>query len=188
MIQKFRFPEQYIVVGTVTKAQGLTGEVAIHPSSGQPENFYDYRKVVLVDDKGTLSPVLAVTKMRIQKGKVIAMFDRVPDRTFAEKLVGMAVLLDRNDLPELDSSEYYWHELTGLRVVTVDGKYLGTVTSMFSNGAQDIMVVSDGEEYLIPMTDQIVKSRSSKEMVIQPPPGLLEINSDSETAAPTDDI
>ena len=187
MVQKFRFPEQYILVGTVSKAQGLGGEIAVHPASGQPENFYDYTKVVLVDDKGTLSPELAVTRMRIQKGKVIVKLDRSSDRTFAEKLVGMAVLVEKSELPELADDEYYWHELTGLRIVTVDGHYLGTIKSLFSNGAQDIMVVGE-EEYLIPLTDQVVKSRSSEEMVIEPPPGLLDINSDSGTAAAADDI
>jgi ribosomal 30S subunit maturation factor RimM len=39
------------------------------------------------------------------------------------------------------------------------------------------MIVRDGsKEYLIPMVDAIVVSHDEKQVVIDPPPGLLEIN------------
>lgn len=182
MRQKYSFPEdQFLLIGSVTKAQGLNGEVAIAPLSGQPESFEAYATLVLVDRSGTLSPELRVEKLRTHKGRAIVKFDRVADRTFAEKIVGMGVLLAQKDLPPSEDDEYYWHEITGLVVTTVEGRYVGKVVSLFSNGAQDIMVVSDeNQEYLIPLTDEIVVEQNDDEMIIQPPPGLLEINQGDE--------
>lgn len=182
MRKKYSFPEdRYILIGNVTKAQGLHGEVVIRPISGQPENFETYTILVLVDESGELSPDLNVTKLRIHKGKVFVLFDRVKDRSFAEKLVGMGVLLAREHLPPPADGEFYWHEITGLPVITDTGEEIGQVTSLFSNGAQDIMVVTGNDrEYLIPMTDEVVVEQNEKEIIIQPLPGLLEINQAEE--------
>ena len=59
--------------------------------------------------------------------------------------------VDRSRLPEPDEGEFYWADLVGLAVRNVEGVVLGQVESLTSNGAQDVLVVRDGEtERLIP--------------------------------------
>lgn len=180
MQQSYSYPEdRYILVGTVTKPQGLHGEVCIYAHSGQPENFTAYKKLFLVDKKGELSPELTVTKFRFQKGKVIIRFDRVSDRTHAEHLAGMGVLVARENLPELAENEFYWHQIIGKNVHTVTGEKIGILRSVFSNGAQDVMVITNGdEEYLVPLVQGVFVEQRNNSVVIDPPPGLLDINSD----------
>lgn len=182
MQQHYFYPEgRYILIGTVVKAQGLRGEVSIHALSGQPENLRNYLTLTLVDKHGKLSPRLNITGFRVQKGKAVILFDRVTDRTHAEQLTGMGVLLAKDDLPELTEDEFYWHDLTGLSVRTVEGRRLGTMQSVFSNGAQDVMVIVDEDgEYLVPLTHGLIVGQNNQELVIDPPPGLLEINSDDD--------
>ncbi len=182
MSQEYSYPaDDYILIGTVIKAQGMRGEVAIHCFSGQPENIGSYHTLVLVDREGTLSPELAVQRFRLQASKAVVQFDRVGDRTFAEKLVGMGVLLPRADLPQAGTGEYYWRQLIGLPVTTMDGRYLGVVCSLFSNGAQDIMEIeANGGQYLVPVTEAIIASQSDTGIVIDPPPGLLEMNDSTD--------
>lgn len=182
MQHKYRFPEDsYILIGTVAKPQGLHGEVNIHAFSGQPENFKEYDTLYLVDSKGEISPKLVIKRFRVQKGKAVVLFDRVSDRTHAERLTGMGVLVAKSDLPELGKDEFYWHQLVGLQVHTVDGRDLGTLSSIFSNGAQDVMVIQgDNDEYLVPMTDGILNTYDETTVVIDPPPGLLDINTDED--------
>lgn len=179
----YQYPEdRYILIGTVTRAQGLHGEVSIHALSGQPGNFREYPRLFLVDSSGELSPELLVTAFRVQKGKAVIRFDRVTDRTHAEKLAGMGVLLAKADLPELADDEFYYHQLTGLPVRTTAGQSLGTIHTVFSNGAQDVMmIIGDDNEYLVPLTAGMITEQNSEEVVIDPPPGLLEINTDDET-------
>lgn len=176
------YPEdKYLLIGTVSKAQGLQGEVAVHLFSGQPENVADYDSLVLVDKKGVLSPLLVIDSLRIHQGKAVIKFDRVVDRAFAEQVVGMGVLVDKEKLPDLGSDEFYWHQLTGLEVFSVQGNRLGIVKSLFSNGAQDIMVIRDNDhEYLVPVTASIVREQVDNRLIIDPPPGLLDINSEPD--------
>jgi 16S rRNA processing protein RimM len=53
-------------------------------------------------------------------------------------------------LPPPEPGEYYWVDLEGLRVVTLDGVELGTVASLFATGANDVMVVQGERERLMP--------------------------------------
>ena len=178
MQYNYSFPaEKYLLLGTVVKAQGLRGDVSVHALSGQPEGLAQYHRFTLVDNAGVLSPELKVHALRVQKDRAIIHFEGIDDRTFAEKLVGMGVLLYRQDLPEPGKDEFYWHELYGLPVSTVLGENIGTMRSIFSNGAQDVMIIVNGKrEYLVPVTPGIIVRHDSIEIVIDPPPGLLEIN------------
>ncbi len=149
--------------------------------SGQPENVLSYSHLVLVSTAGRLSSSLRVNTCRLQRKSAIVGFESIIDRNGAEQLAGMGVLLDKEDLPKGNEGELYWYQFDGLPVKTRAGTLLGRVEKIFSNGAQDILVVRDGsQEYLIPILDSIIVSRTDEEIIVDPPPGLLEINSGRE--------
>lgn len=174
--------ETYVLVGEVTKAQGLHGELRIHCYSGQPENFRSYKNLVLVGKTGEISAPFPLMALRVQGPAVIVRLREISDRNRAERYIGHGVLIDRKDLPPPKQGEFYWRDLEGRKVLATDGRELGTVVQLFSNGAQDIMVINDGErEYMVPVVEGIVVSIGQEEILIDPPPGLLEIN-----AAPED--
>ena len=84
-------------------------------------------------------------------------------------------------MPQLADDEFYWYQLLGVTVNTKDGCYLGTMQSVFSNGAQDVMVIKgEDDEYLVPLTDGVIVEQSDKLLVIDPPPGLLEMNIEND--------
>ncbi|WP_457576401.1 ribosome maturation factor RimM [Desulfomarina sp.] len=177
MTQEFPFPSQeFILLGKVVKAHGMRGEFKMIPFSGQPENLRAYRKLILVDKKGKMSPALSVISTR-NKGKMaIVHLESITDRTRAEYLEGMGVLLARNELPPLKEDEFYWHEIIGKKVNDRQGFFVGTVTSIFSNGKQDILVIQNGEnEILVPITRDNIITESREELTIDPPPGLLDL-------------
>ena len=179
MTDTFSFPaDRYILIGKVGKPHGLHGEVRLHLYSGQPANVRSYSRLVLVSTAGRLSSSLRVDTCRVQRKTAIVGLESIVDRESAEHLVGMGILLDKEDLPKTDEGELYWYQLDGLPVKTVEGRSLGRVVKIFSNGAQDILVVRDGsQEYLIPILDDIIIRHTDEEVIVAPPPGLLEINS-----------
>ena len=182
MTDTFTFPtDRYMLIGKVGKPHGLHGDIRLHLYSGQPENVLSYSRLVLVSATGRLSSSLRVITCRVQRKSAIVGLESIIDRNGAEQLVGMGVLLDKEDLPKGNEGELYWYQFDGLPVKTRAGRLLGRVKNIFSNGAQDILVVREGnQEYLIPILDSIIVRRTDEEIIVDPPPGLLEINSGME--------
>ncbi|MBW1635062.1 MAG: 16S rRNA processing protein RimM [Deltaproteobacteria bacterium] len=168
--------EDFLLVGKIAKAHGMRGEVKIFPFSGQPENIAKYRELVLVGTRGELSPPLAVLSCRTQGKMVIATLDSISSRDEAEHVEGMGVLLARKDLPKLAENEFYWHQYIGKKVRDMKKETIGEIITVFSNGMQDIMVIDSGSrEILVPISKNIVVKETGDEIIIDPPPGLLEL-------------
>ena len=180
MTENFLYPaDQYLLLGPVTKVHGLRGEVKIFCYSGQPDNFSGYREIVLVAKNGRLSTALAVEKFRVQGKTVIVQLASIASREQAEEIVGSGVLLAKSLLPTTDKDEYYCYQYEGKIVVDVDGQTIGKIVGLFHNGAQDILVVQSGQrEILIPVTTSIIVGETEEQVIIDPPPGLLELGDD----------
>jgi 16S rRNA processing protein RimM len=180
MAKDFSYPaDKYVLLGKVAKAHGLRGEVKIFSFSGQPENFSGYKEIVLVDTSGNLSSSLAVEKFRAHGKTAIVQLASINSRDRAEEIEGRGVLLAKNLLPDTADGEYYWYQYEGKLVLDQSGQTIGRVESLFSNGAQDIMVVKSGDkEILIPVTKSIIVGETAEELIINPPPGLLDLTNE----------
>jgi 16S rRNA processing protein RimM len=111
------------------------------------------------------------------RGLVLLTLDGVPDRSAAEALVRSRVLVPAAALPPLAENEFYYHEVVGFRVDTVDGTALGEIAETFSTGTNDVWVVRGaGPERLIPVIADVVRTidRAARRVVIEPLPGLLD--------------
>ena len=65
----------------------------------------------------------------------------------------------REDMPPLSDSCFYWHDLIGIRVISVEGQFLGNVNSLMSVGDGHVLRVSkEKNEILIPFIDDYVPS------------------------------
>lgn len=170
--------DTFILIGKVANVHGLKGQVKIFPYSRQPENIRSYKKLVLVTQKGKLSDTLKVTQCRVQKNMAIVSLDTIKTREQSEELVGMGVLLNKVDLPVIKNGEFYWRDFIGQQVFIQSGEPIGQVKQLFFNGAQDVLVVVDkNQEHLIPVTNDVLVSHNKEGLVINPPPGLLSLNS-----------
>jgi len=180
MVQNYSFPtKDFLLLGKVAKAHGMRGEVKIFPYSGQPENIKAYRELVLVDSEGIMSPPLTVLSCRIQGKLAITALASVTNRDKAEHIKGMGVLLARKCLPELVENEFYWHQYVGKTVRNLEGKTIGEIKTVFNNGAQDVMAINAVTgEILVPISRDTVVREDNEGIIIDPPPGLLEIYTD----------
>ena len=172
---------KYILAGRVEKAQGLKGAIYFRPLSRQPENFCTYRQIALADEHGQDIRVIAVLRSRRCREGVALELDGFTTRTQAEQIVGSFILIEKAALPVLQEFEYYWYQIVGLPVITTEGKSIGTVSRLFSNGSHDVAVINQGKkEIFIPLVRSIVVQQSDNELIIDPPQGLLEINGQEE--------
>jgi 16S rRNA processing protein RimM len=181
MIPDYLFPaDEYLLLGKVAKAHGLNGDLKIFLYSEQPENAVVYSELLLIDRDGAISSPLVVMKSRVQGKAMIIRLASIATRTQAEQVEGHGVLLARKHLPATGKDEYYWHQYQEKLVVDLAGQVIGRVERLFNNGAQDILVIKAGkEEILIPITKSILVGETAENLIVNPPPGLLELNADS---------
>ncbi len=94
-------------------------------------------------------------EMRVAEGRrqgkgVVVRLEGCDDRDMAATLMGADIAVFRSRLPETAAGEYYWTDLVGLKVVTLDGTELGVVKSLMETGANDVLVIRGERERLIP--------------------------------------
>ncbi len=168
---------EFICLGKVAKPHGIRGEFKIYPYSGQPDKFYSFTRIWLSPDEHSKLRRYEIERSRELGKFALLKLSEINSRTDAEKLVGQDVYIQRDDLPELDDDEYYWHDFTGRQVVTEEGRELGIVTNIFGTGGHDVLTVAGtGREYLIPVHTDFLVSSDQEKIVLRLPPGLLDIN------------
>jgi 16S rRNA processing protein RimM len=163
--------EPTVVVGRITKAHGLRGEVAVQVLSDNPERFAEGATVYLEDGRS-----LSVVAARIAGSRLLVAFEAVDDRTAADALRGRSLVVPRSMLPELPEGEYWPHELIGCAVVTEAGRALGRLTDVIEHPANDLWAATDedGAETLIPAIREVVVEVDlpSGRVVVRELPGL----------------
>ncbi len=143
-------------MGRVVGAYGVAGWVRVRSFSERAADILNYDAWLLEDATG-------VRRLRLTQGRghgkgVVAKLDGIDDRDAAQALAGAAIAVELNELPPLEPGDFYWAELEGLRVVTVDGAELGVVKRLMETGANDVLVVQGERERLIPYVAAVVRN------------------------------
>ena len=173
-------------IGRLGAAVGLKGEVRVLLYADDSENLYEGAVLLIdadrfsagADDNSVYgvrhSAEIEVEAVRYQKGKPVAKFSGVPDRTAAEKLTGA-----ESELAELEDGHYYYRDLIGLEARDCDsGAAIGTVSDIIDNTSQSLLEIErgNGDKVLIPYVDAFVKAVSLEDGVIEIAviPGLID--------------
>lgn len=139
--------DELICVGHILGAQGIKGWVRIFSNTSPRENIVKYGPW-LIEQGDELKSV--EVSGRLQGKNVVACLEGIDNRNEAEALIGCRILIDAVQIPALEDGDYYWSDLIGLKVETLQGEELGVVASLLETGADDVMVVSGDRERLIP--------------------------------------
>lgn len=138
-----------VVIGRISGLFGVRGWVKIHSFTDPREAILDYGNW-LIGTGGEWRP-MAVAEGRPHGKTIVARFEGFEDRDDAAALVQAKIGIDRLQLPDTADGEYYWSDLEGLTVERKDGEVLGTVAYLLETGANDVLVVKEGDrETLIP--------------------------------------
>ncbi len=139
-----------VPVGRIVGLYGVQGWVKIESWTEPRTKIFDYHPWQLSAAPGAVTEIAGV-KGRPQGKGLVACLPGVDDREMAAALVGSDIHVAREQLPPPGKDEYYWVDLEGLEVVTTEGVALGRISHLFATGANDVVVVRDGErERLIP--------------------------------------
>jgi len=139
----------FLNAGHISGVFGVKGWVKIFSNTHPRENILRYSPWLLQKNN-------EITEIKVKSGQrhgnsVVAELEGIADRDAAAMLMGSEILILRGQLPKPDDGEYYWTDLVGLQVETQTGVKLGKVDSLLETGANDVLVVVDGDtERLIP--------------------------------------
>lgn len=137
-----------LIVGRINGLYGVRGWLRIFSYTEPRENIIHYSPW-LIGTEGRWRNV-EVDDGRAQGKGVVVKLLGCDDRDAASLLIGQDIAIRRDQLEALASGEYYWADLEGLRVVTMNGIELGVVDHLFETGANDVVVVRGERERLLP--------------------------------------
>ncbi|MBD9436429.1 ribosome maturation factor RimM [Pseudoxanthomonas sp. PXM03] len=145
-------PQKMILLGRLLGAFGVRGQIKIESWTEPREAIFRYQPWTLRDASG------AEREFTGARGKasgkhLVTTLPGVEDRDEVEAMRGLEIFVPRSALPPPSAGEFYWVDLEGLRVVNVDGTDFGTVSHLFSTGANDVLVARGDRERLIPFVD-----------------------------------
>ena len=167
---------QQVCLGVVISAHGTKGEVNVRSDSGTPEGLAAYGAFSDEDGK-----TLKVAAMRQGPKGPVLRFAGVADRNSAEALKGTRLFVGRDQLPDLESEEYYHSDLVGM-AVKIQGKVVGKVTAVHNFGAGDIIEVArtGRKSVMLPFTREIVPKVDipGGALGADPPPGYFDAKED----------
>ncbi|MFF1528608.1 ribosome maturation factor RimM [Cellulomonas sp. NPDC058312] len=187
-----------LTVARIGRAHGLRGEVALDLRTDDPAGRLPVGAVLPTGPHGPGS--LTVERTREAQGRWYVTFAEAADRTAAEALRGVELLVEvaEDDTTDDDEDAWYPHELAGLRAEHVDGRVLGEVVGLEHLPAHDALVVRepDGARTLVPFVRAIVPvvDVPGGRVVLDPPGGLLAadaanlvVSDETTGAAPSGD-
>ena len=149
--------EKRVLVGKIVGLSGVRGEFKLESYTEPRTQIFRYQPWLLKSASGESE--VSGGRGRAQGKGIVATLPEVTDREAAARLIGSEIWVRRSALPRSTDGEYYWADLEGLEVVTVEGAALGKVSHLIATGANDVLVARDGErERLIPFVlDDYVK-------------------------------
>lgn len=146
---------EHVIVGRVSGIYGVKGWVKVFSYTEPRENILKYSPWML--KRGGQWQAMALTAGRRQGAGIIAHLEGYEERDQARELIAADIAIRRDQLAAAGPDEYYWVDLIGLRVRTVQGVELGRVDHLLETGANDVLVVQGTEEILIPyVRDDVV--------------------------------
>ncbi|RKF20908.1 ribosome maturation factor RimM [Alginatibacterium sediminis] len=150
--------EETVIIGRLGAVYGIKGWLKVNSFTEEPEDIFSYQPwLVGPADK---QRELKLTEWRRHSKSYIVKIEGYDLRELSQTLTGQDISVKSDDLPDLESDEYYWRDLIGMQVVNREGYRMGEVTDLMETGSNDVIVVKanlkDGfgkKERLIPFLE-----------------------------------
>lgn len=156
---------QFVTVGRIGRSYGVKGWLKIQSFTVPEDNILDYspwyRQV-----KNTWVPSECDGLDGAGK-QILAHFKSYDSPEQAKLLTGQLIAIEASQLPALEQDEYYWRDLEGLEVKTLEGLSLGKVDHLIDNGVYSLLCIKGAKERIIPFIQgKIVKKVDLAEKII----------------------
>ncbi len=148
-------PASLLLVGRITRPHGIRGDVKVQPETDDPARLTGVETLHVGRSADDARPmrVEAVRAMTTKQGlTALVRFVGISTPEAAAALRGLSLYADASELPPLDDSEYFLHDLVGLAVEDTEGMPLGRAVEVSETPAHLILTVETptGERVMVP--------------------------------------
>jgi 16S rRNA processing protein RimM len=158
-------------IGKIVGVHGLAGNVKVY-SYAESLSVFRPGTVLLARHYKGGEKTYSIKWVKPHTRTVLLSLKEIENRTQAEALVGSELYIEKKSLPELEDGDYYWFDIIGLSVFTVEGEYIGRVASIVPTGSNDVYIVKGvagghQKETLIPALASVVVSIDLEKKTLQ---------------------
>ncbi|SJM62379.1 16S rRNA processing protein RimM [Actinomycetales bacterium JB111] len=165
-----------LTVAVIGAPHALKGEVRLDVRTDDPERRLAVGATIETEpaDAGPLT----IASHRLDRGATFVRFEGAEDRTAAESLRGVRLVVESDEDEDEDEDDaWYPHELAGLRADHVDGRHIGEVTGLRHAPGHDLLMIKEtaGGTTAVPFVSALVPEVDvpGGRVVLDPPRGLL---------------
>ena len=135
-----------VAIGEVVSPSGFKGQFKIKSFTEKKDNFFKYGPVSI----GSKFTGIKITKIKNTKDMFVVSCENIATKEAAEEIRGALIFVDREILPNLDSSEtFYFHDLINMKVYNENNNFLGKVISVDNYGSDDVIEIKDDNNVTI---------------------------------------
>ena len=147
--------QDYLLIGEITKPQGVQGELKLRPITCDPARF-EGMSYAFVEEDGSYRRV-NISVRRVGADAIFFRMEGVNSRNDAEEMRGTLLYIDRAHAVELDEDSAFICDLIGLKGVLTDGNELGELIDVMQPGGNDVYVFKGKRgEVLVPALKSVV--------------------------------
>ncbi len=165
-----------VALGKVVRSQGRDGRIKLRLNEKGPTGFGGSTVFIR---RGEGLEAFEVESLVLDRNAYVMKLKGVDTLAAADALAGLDIYAAETDFRRLGRDLYYDFQVIGCRVRTRDGTEIGEVASVLAAGGPVLLVVRRGSgDVYVPFTEAIcVKvDPEAREVVIDPPDGLLDLN------------
>jgi 16S rRNA processing protein RimM len=156
------------LVGIIGKAHGIHGEVILNFVTDYPDSILAGAVFYTDDKKQDFLEVENIRNLDLRyKMGAIVKFTGIKDRNLAENLKGVKLFRETEYSPSLAEEEFWIDDLIGCGVYNYSENYIGKVTDVMQNSANDNILVKRDmgsieisgikeKEFFIPLIDDYI--------------------------------
>jgi len=166
----------YINIGKIVSAHGLSGEVILKHALGKKTSFKESEVVFVEQVKGSYLPHFIASSKAKTTEETIMQFDDIDSREKALKLIKKQVWLTEEEFTK-HAAKSSPIALLGFMLIN-EGEKIGIIDEVIEQPHQVLLTIKiNGKEALIPLHEETLDNidRKKKEVHVTLPDGLLEI-------------
>ncbi|HSO67232.1 MAG TPA: ribosome maturation factor RimM [Desulfatirhabdiaceae bacterium] len=166
----------WVEIGHIAGVHGIRGILRIHAYCDD-ETFISNIPSIRIETPQGHASAYDIQLIKRHGRSLLCHLKGITDRNQAEEIVGSKLYCKKKCLPQLEEDIYYWVDLIGLEVYTMDDELIGLLSSIIPTAGNDVFVVRlNDRETLIPAIESVIQEIDLTEnrMRVNLPEGLRD--------------